>query len=46
MMSTGNRLPYQRPQARLVKLKPDERLMACGKHPAGGGACVGKPHYS
>lgn len=31
MSNDGKRTPYQRPQARLVMVKPEERLMSCKK---------------
>ena len=32
-MKGKNRLPYERPRATFVELKPEERLLYCGKRP-------------
>ena len=36
---TQAKLPYEKPSATLLELKPEERLMACGKRKGEPGNC-------
>ncbi|MCX6362064.1 MAG: hypothetical protein NT029_19875 [Armatimonadetes bacterium] len=44
--NTQTKLPYEKPSATLLELKPEERLMACGKLKGGPGSCGFTPKLS
>lgn len=44
--TTQTKLPYEKPSATLLELKPEERLMACGKLKGEPGDCGFTPKLS